>query len=90
MVRKIHKQASNNFMEIQNVTFAKTHGSLVYPGFREISSRENQCKFAHMYIFHPLFTKKLFYIIALTGKANSAPSNKPNVIKNANIVPARL
>jgi hypothetical protein len=36
------KQASNNFMEIQNVTFAKKHGSLVNPGFREISSRENQ------------------------------------------------
>jgi len=31
-----------HFMEIQNVTFAKKHGSLVNPGFREISSRENQ------------------------------------------------
>jgi hypothetical protein len=39
---EISKQASNNFMEIQNVTFAKTHGSLAAPGFREISSRENQ------------------------------------------------
>jgi hypothetical protein len=29
-------------MEIQNVTFAKTHRSLDAPGFREISSRENQ------------------------------------------------
>jgi hypothetical protein len=29
-------------MEIQNVTFAKKHGSLAAPGFREISSRENQ------------------------------------------------
>jgi hypothetical protein len=29
-------------MEIQNVTFAKKHGSLGAPGFREISSRENQ------------------------------------------------
>ena len=29
-------------MEIQNVTFVKKHGSLVGPGFREISSRENQ------------------------------------------------
>jgi hypothetical protein len=29
-------------MEIQDVTFAKKHGSLVNTGFREISSRENQ------------------------------------------------
>jgi hypothetical protein len=29
-------------MEIQNVTFAKKHGSLAAPRFREISSRENQ------------------------------------------------
>jgi hypothetical protein len=29
-------------MEIQNVTFAKKHGSLGNIGFREISSRENQ------------------------------------------------
>jgi hypothetical protein len=29
-------------MEIQNVTFAKKHGSLAKLGFREISSRENQ------------------------------------------------
>jgi hypothetical protein len=36
------KQISNNFMEIQNVTFAKKHGSLIDSGFREISSRENQ------------------------------------------------
>jgi hypothetical protein len=28
-------------MEIQNVTFAKKHGILAEPGFREISSREN-------------------------------------------------
>jgi len=28
--------------KIQNVTFAKNHGSLVEVGFREISSRENQ------------------------------------------------
>jgi hypothetical protein len=28
--------------KIQNVTFAKKHGSLVEVGFREISSRENQ------------------------------------------------
>jgi hypothetical protein len=32
----------NNFMEIQNVTFAKKHGTLVASGFREISPRENQ------------------------------------------------
>jgi len=36
------KQASNNFMEIQNVAFAKKHGSLANTGFIEISSRENQ------------------------------------------------
>jgi hypothetical protein len=28
--------------KIQNVTFAKTHESLIASGFREISSRENQ------------------------------------------------
>jgi hypothetical protein len=28
--------------KIQNVTFAKKHGILTAPGFREISSRENQ------------------------------------------------
>jgi hypothetical protein len=39
---EIPKQASNNFMEIQNVTFAKKHESLGNTGFREISSRENQ------------------------------------------------
>jgi hypothetical protein len=38
----MYKQASNSFMEIQNVTFAKKYGSLVKLGFREISSRENQ------------------------------------------------
>ena len=39
---EIPKRSSHNFMEIQNVTFAKKHGSLVDTGFREISSRENQ------------------------------------------------
>jgi hypothetical protein len=29
-------------MEILNVKFAKRHGSFGAPGFREISSRENQ------------------------------------------------
>ena len=36
------KRSVNNFIEIQNVTFAKKHGSLGNTGFREISSRENQ------------------------------------------------
>jgi hypothetical protein len=39
---EITKRSVNNFIEIQNVTFAKKHGSLGNTGFREISSRENQ------------------------------------------------